>query len=176
MEHGMPVTLHHHMNTKTALGYPRYYSEWHTLAAPHAAQCQMTSMIFNGLFERYPELKVVFLELGAGWVPWYLSRADENYREFRHETPWLRKLPSEYLRENIRLATQPLTDISIQEFVRFNESFATEDVFLFSTDYPHFDSDSADAVLPKGRMPEELRAKIRYKNALATYPRLSDLA
>lgn len=176
IEAGMPVTLHHHMNTRTAIGYPRYYSEWHVLAAPHAAQCQMTSLIFNGIFERYPELKVVFLELGAGWVPWYLSRADENYREFRHETPWMKRLPSEYVRDHIRFSTQPLTDVTTQEFVRMNEEYDISDVFLFSTDYPHFDSDSADAVLPPGRMPEDLRRKVRFENAVNTYPRFSGLA
>jgi len=49
------------------------------------------------------------------------------------------------------------------------------DVFVFSTDYPHFDADSAEKTLPL-TMPKELRDKICFENALKTYPRLAGLA
>jgi predicted TIM-barrel fold metal-dependent hydrolase len=48
----------------------------------------------------------------------------------------------------------------------------TERLFMFSTDYPHYDADSADIVLPR-TLSEEPRRRVRYQNALETYPRLA---
>ena len=172
-EHGLAVSFHHSRRTETVLGYPRYYIEWHTFAAPQAAMNQIASLIVNGLFEELPELRVVFLEAGVGWVPWFVQRLDQQYREVRVEVPWLTKLPSEYFRTNVRLATQPLNDISPRELANLIESYSLEDVFVFATDYPHYDADNADRALPPS-IGAELRERIRYKNALDLYPRLRD--
>jgi predicted TIM-barrel fold metal-dependent hydrolase len=174
LRNDLVVTMHHSTASRTLLGYPRYWIEWHMFAAPHSAMAQLTSMIVNGLFDKLPELKVVLLETGVAWIPWYMGRADAQYRELRVEVPWVKRLPSEHMRDNVRVATQPMGDITPKNFLKMVEMAGSEDMFVFATDYPHFDADSADVVL--GRLPEDLQRKIRYENAINTFPRLRGLA
>jgi predicted TIM-barrel fold metal-dependent hydrolase len=173
LRNDLVVTFHHGFATRAPLGYPRYYLEWKTIAYPMAAASQIMSLICNGTFEKYPELKVVFLESGVAWVPWFMWRADAQYRESRMEIPWVKRLPSEHMRDNVRIATQPIGDIKAHDFAKLVEMTETERVYVFSTDYPHYDADSANIFKA---LPAELRQRIRYKNALETYPRLKHLA
>jgi uncharacterized protein len=173
VRNGLAIAFHHGGTTETVLGWPRYHIEWHTMAAPGAAQHQTMSLIVNGTFERYPELKVVMCEGGVTWVHWLIWRLDAQYKELRANIPWVKRLPSEHIRSNVRVATQPITEVTPREFLDLVEMTQTQDVYVFASDYPHFDADTADIVL--AALPEELRRKIRYENALATYPRLAGL-
>jgi predicted TIM-barrel fold metal-dependent hydrolase len=128
----------------------------------------------NGTFERYPELKCVFLETGVAWTEWWFRRVDQQYREVRTEVPWVKRLPSDHFRDNIWLATQPLNDMSPREFTDMVDATRTHDVYVFATDYPHYDADSAEAILPR-TIPAELRDKVRFRNAVDTYPKLAGL-
>jgi predicted TIM-barrel fold metal-dependent hydrolase len=175
LRNDLVVALHHGGHTRTALGYPRYFIEWHTTAAPQAGQNQLLSLICNGTFDKYPDLKCVFLETGVAWVPWFMWRLDQQYRELRTEVPWIKRLPSEHMRDNVRISTQPMGDITARQFLQVIEMADAERMFMFSTDYPHYDADSANAVLPES-IPEELRNRIRYQNAIETYPRLKSFA
>jgi len=116
VKHGLVLTLHHGGMTKTAFGYPNYFIEWHMLAAPVGAQHQLMSLIANGVFEAFPDLKVVFLETGVAWLPWFMWRADEHHKEMRYDVPWLERSPSETIRSQVRIATQPMSDIPIRDF------------------------------------------------------------
>jgi predicted TIM-barrel fold metal-dependent hydrolase len=138
-----------------------------------AAASQIMGLICNGIFDRHPDLKVVFLEAGVAWVPWFMWRADAQYRESRMEIPWVKRLPSEHMRDNVRIATQPIGDIKPRDFATLVEMTDSERIFLFSTDYPHYDADSENVLKA---LPDELRQRIRYRNALETYPRLKHLA
>jgi predicted TIM-barrel fold metal-dependent hydrolase len=175
VRNGLVVALHHGASTMPILGQPRYYVERHSLNAPQAAMGQLCSFLFNGTFDAYPELKVAFLECSVGWVPWAMWRFDQQYKECRAEVPWLKRLPSEHMRDNVRFSTQPLSDMTAREFQQIVELGDAERMFMFSTDYPHFDADSPDTVLPS-TLPDELRQRIRYLNALETYPRLAGLS
>jgi predicted TIM-barrel fold metal-dependent hydrolase len=175
VRNGLVVTLHHGARTKTVLGYPRYHFEWHCLAAPQACTNQLLSFIANGTFEALPELRIVFLETGVAWLPWFMWRADQQYKELRHEIPWVKRLPSEHIRDNVRVSTQPMSDISPQQFLKLVEMADSDRVHLFATDYPHYDADSPSIALP-GVLPADLRDRLRFKNALETFPRLAGLA
>jgi predicted TIM-barrel fold metal-dependent hydrolase len=166
------VALHHGPHTPTLFGYPRYYIEFHTLAAPQAGIGQLTSIVCNGLFDRYEDLKVVLLETGVAWVPWFMWRLDQQYRELRIEVPWVKRMPSTHLRERVRIATQPMSDVKAVDFVRLVEMTESEEMFVFSSDYPHYDADSIERVMSPA-IPEGLRRRVRYQNALETFPRLA---
>ncbi|HEY6762282.1 MAG TPA: amidohydrolase family protein [Baekduia sp.] len=170
----LAVAFHHDAATNTLLGWPRYVIEWHTVAAPHAATNQLMSLICQGVFDRNPQLKVIMLEGGIVWIQWLMWRLDQQYREMHANIPWVKRLPSEHIRDNVRAATQPATEVTPREFAQLVEMTGTEGVYLFATDYPHYDADSAAVVLP-GSLPDELRRRVRYENALATYPRLAGL-
>jgi predicted TIM-barrel fold metal-dependent hydrolase len=168
----LAVAFHHSPVTGTLFGFPRYYIEWHTAAAPQAAQNQAMSLICNGVFDRYPELKVVMLEAGVTWLFWLMWRLDQQYKETRANVPWVKRLPSEHIRSNVRGSTQPITEVSASEFVKLVEMTQSHDAFVFASDYPHYDADSAGVL---NALPEDFRNKIRYENALDTYPRLRSL-
>jgi len=172
VRNGLALTLHHGSETPTILGYPRYFIEWHTLASPQAHMGQLTSLLFNGTFDAFPDLKLVILESDVGWLPWLTKRMDQHYRELRSNVPWLKHKPSHYVRNNVRFSTQPLNDITAAEFAEMIEKHGLEDVYMFSTDYPHWDSEGPEVIQA---LPEALRNRVRYQNALATFPRLADL-
>jgi len=67
-----------------------------------------------------------------------------------------------------------MSDVDPGHFVRLVEMTDTDRVFMFSSDYPHYDADSASRVLSKA-IPQELRERIRFRNAVETYPRLQGL-
>lgn len=168
------VVAFHHLNyTQTLLGYPRYWLEWHTMCAPSAGMNQLMSLIANGVFDKFPTLKAVILETGVGWLNWFMWRADAQYKELRMEVPWVKRLPSEHVRDNVRLSTQPMGDTTPEHFASLVEMTDTAGVFMFSSDYPHFDADSLNVY---DRLPEDLRRRLMYENALETYPRLAGLA
>jgi predicted TIM-barrel fold metal-dependent hydrolase len=56
------------------------------------------SLLACGTFERFPELRIAFVEGGVGWLPWLLSRLDAMPPQLRREVSSLRRLPSEYVR------------------------------------------------------------------------------
>jgi predicted TIM-barrel fold metal-dependent hydrolase len=165
------IALHHGTVTKTALGYPRYWIEWHTLAQPQGMMSQLTSMLANGVFDKFPEIKVVALEAGFTWVPFLMSRLDRQYAQYRHEIPWVTKLPSEHLRDHVRFATQPMEELSAEYLMRVLDMMGGDDLLLFSSDYPHNDADNPAETLPKG-LPDSTLRKILAGNAIATYPKL----
>lgn len=171
VENDLLVAFHHGPHTQTAIGYPRYFAEWHALASPQAAMAQLASLVFSGVFERFPTLKFAFLEASIGWVPWAMRRFDENAREMRHEIPWIKRLPSEYIRDSVRFSTQPMADTPPHVFKQIVAQCESNQLFMFSSDYPHYDGDPASAAFPPG-LPADLRRRVFSWNALDAYPRL----
>jgi uncharacterized protein len=169
--HQLVVALHHGEHTKTVLGYPRHFIEWHT-ALPQANMCQLTSLVCNGVFDQLPDLKVVVLEASFSWLPHFMWRLDQQYKELRSEIPWVRRLPSGWIRENVRVATQPMETIPARHFTDLIDQMGSDRMLLFASDYPHYDTDSPERGLPAGLSPE-LSRRILSLNAIDTYSRLS---
>ncbi|GEL20084.1 amidohydrolase [Pseudonocardia asaccharolytica DSM 44247 = NBRC 16224] len=173
VRNNLPVGMHHSENSPTALGFHRYFIEWHTLV-PQVFMSEMVSLIFNGVFDKYPELKVIMIEGGTTYVPHLMSRADQQYKELRSEVPWVKRMPSDIIREHFRFATQPTEEMSAKQFLAMIDAVGSEDLFCFSTDYPHWDFDSPVEALPAG-LPESLQRKIFYQNAQNLYPKMPAL-
>ena len=166
--------LHHGYATKTVFGYPRQHIEWKALAPSHGMMAQLSSLIFNGVFDAFPELKVVAMEAGFTWLPYFMSRLDQQYISFRDQVPWVKRRPSDHLRASVILTTQPMEFITARQFMNLIDDVGSEDMLTFSSDYPHYDSDVVSEALPAG-VPDQLRAKVMGLNALRTYPKLSHL-
>ncbi len=62
----------------------------------------------HGVFDKYPELRVTMIESSWTWVPSTMWRLDHNYRSLRREVPWVKRMPSSYIREQVRFTTQPM--------------------------------------------------------------------
>jgi uncharacterized protein len=145
----------------------RYYVAWRS-AHPQAYMTQVISLITNGVFDKFPNLKVGFIEGGFEWVPFMMNRMDSAYKALRQETPWVKRMPSEYFRDNMRFSTQPWNDISTEHFLSIIDMMGSEDMLMFSSDYPHWDFDSPKRTLPP-KIPQSLKEKILYSNAADLY-------
>jgi predicted TIM-barrel fold metal-dependent hydrolase len=100
----------------------------------HSPERFLTCLVLDGVFERYPDLRCAAIELGASWVPGMLRNLDHAAQSLgRHETMIkdLSLIPSDYVRRQVRFTPFPFEDIGwlIGE--------AGEELFLFSSDYPH---------------------------------------
>ena len=171
--HGLVIAVHAgstYRYAPTIVGWPCYQFEDY-VAQAQAFENQTVSLIAEGVFQRFPALKFVFLESGVSWLPVTMWRTDKTWRGARPETPWIDRWPSEIIREHIRLTTQPFDAPDAKAVAQTIERIGSDDVLLFSTDYPHWQFDGDD-VLPDG-LPDSTLRKVLIDNAMATYPRLA---
>ena len=123
----------------------------------------------NILFEKFREMSVVIIEGGSAWLPALMWRLDRDWRGCRMEVPWVRRPPSEYIRDHIRLTTQPIEEPeNPAHFLQTIEHMGSNRMLMFSTDYPHWDFDSPARALPP-IIPKELRQRIMSENAIEFY-------
>jgi hypothetical protein len=125
--------------------------------------------VTHGVFERYPELKLLIVEAGVSWLPWLMWNFDAHAKLLRRESPWVKRDPSDYIRDHVRLTTQPLESSprSDQLIDLFEAVGGVEDILCFATDYPHWDGD--DPTYIASRIPKAWWPKVFYQNALRLY-------
>jgi len=100
----------------------------------YAPQEFLTAMIYDGVFQRFPNLRGGVIESGAGWVPDFLRQLDIGFHSFKKTDKYLQALemlPSEYIRRAVKFTPFPGEDVGIM--IRD----AGPDLFMFSSDYPH---------------------------------------
>ncbi|HVV94681.1 MAG TPA: amidohydrolase family protein [Hyphomicrobiales bacterium] len=177
--HGLPVCLHAgslYRHAPTSSGYPSYQVE-DQVAQSSAFESQVVSFLAEGVFQKFPDLKLVLAESGFTWLPTLIWRTNKEWRGVRHEVPWLDEPPADIVRRHVRFTLQPL-DLPKGEagaaLLRTLEHVGSDEFLLFSTDYPHWHFDGED-VLPDG-LPPALVRKILFDNPRATYPRLGESA
>ena len=175
--HGLPIGVHagslyHH--PALAGGYGSYFLEDYVAQAFGFENCVL-SLVSEGVFAKFPELKFVFMESGVTWLPAALWRFDKTWRGVRAEIPWVKTPPSAIVRDHIRLTLQPFdAPDGAGRLERFCEQMKSDEMVLFSTDFPHWHFDGEEA-LPIGA-DTALARKILWDNPLATYPRLNALS
>jgi uncharacterized protein len=73
----------------------------------HVVQAQVLSLVAEGTFARFPDLRVSLIECGFSWLPPLLWRFDKDWKSIWREVPWVRERPSAYVRRHFRATTQP---------------------------------------------------------------------
>jgi uncharacterized protein len=173
--HGLPIGIHAGSSFRhppSALGWPSYYLEDYVSQAQGFGSA-VNSLVSEGVFVRYPGLKVVLIESGVTWLPASLWRLDKTWRGVRAEVPWLEEVPTETVRRHMRLTLQPFDAPPDEPALRtLLEQLGSDRMLLFSSDYPHWHFDG-DEALPSG-LPAELIQKICVENPMETYPRLKE--
>jgi predicted TIM-barrel fold metal-dependent hydrolase len=170
VEAGLPVGIHAFGYSGWAMtngGWPSFYIEE---VSEHAtsAQAVVMSMVMEGLFERYRELKVVLIECGFGWLPALGWRLDKHWNRMRDEVPHLTRPPSEVIREHFYVTTQPMEETEDPTHVLDAMRWIGMDRILFASDYPHWDFDDPVMAIPPS-LGEDERRMVFAGNARAVY-------
>jgi predicted TIM-barrel fold metal-dependent hydrolase len=135
---------------------------WHTFNQPLGVMAAAVSLIGGGVLERFPELRIALLEGNCSWAPWLMHRLDEHHEWVGwYESRDLTKKPSEYFRSNCFVSVE-----ADEETVVHYLDWFGDDNLVFSTDYPHGDSQYPHAVETFRKLPlsEESQRKITGDN------------
>ena len=168
--YGIPVGFHVLATRRlTGTGIPNYFLEEHADMAAFNFPL-VASLIFEGVFERFPELKIALLELSWSWAVPFSWRLDQAYDLHRSELPHLPRKPSEYFAEHFWFASQPMEEPenlgSFDDVYQlFEDTFG--DKLMYSSDYPHWDYDLPETV-PQ-TLPIATRRKILGETASNLY-------
>ena len=171
---GMPLSLH--LNTPRS-SHGRPFVDLDTVGRAfytnidHWVRMSLSHMIFSGVFERYPDLRVGSIEMELSWVPHFLDRLDYNYtqRPPNGDTYMFKEdaLPSDYFHRNVFLSFQ-----EDGQGIRDRQIIGV-DKLMWGSDYPHFES-----TFPRSReiieeiladCSDEEKAKIAGGNAARVY-------
>jgi predicted TIM-barrel fold metal-dependent hydrolase len=104
------------------------------MAIPTAPMQTLATLIFDGVFDRFPGLKFGVIEQGASWIPSWMRFMESAFEAFRKNEERLQKLqlrPSDYVRRQVRATPYPAEDVG------WTVANAGDEVCLFSSDYPH---------------------------------------
>ena len=141
-ERGLPLSFHAATNWgDQSMHITNRFLATHALGFTWFNIVHMTNWVVNGIPERFPGLKSIWIESGLAWVPFLMQRLDNEYMMRSSEAPSLKRLPSDYMREMF-YTTQPMEMVNNQTMLQ--ETFKmmnAETQLLYSSDYPHWDMD-----------------------------------
>jgi predicted TIM-barrel fold metal-dependent hydrolase len=173
---GMPVHIHAMLSQagkrKSAASAPRGMMGRISLqdmgGAVAGISDTLARMIYSEMFDRFPGLKVVLAETGAGWIPHFLEHMDDHWWRNRVWTgSQLKMTPSEYFRRNM------LITFIREPFAVLNRHCIGVDNMMWSNDYPHHRNDwpYSRRIIEESflNVPDEERRKMICGNALALY-------
>jgi predicted TIM-barrel fold metal-dependent hydrolase len=168
----VPFATHEYMGLRgKSFGHDRFTSfiEWHTAVHTFEAMGACLSMIVHGVFERFPRLRVSYMEAGCGWLPSWLHRIDEHLELAPGEFPELTMSATDYFRRNCWITTE-CEDPFVADVIRW----LGDERILFESDFPHPDSKYPHTVetflhLRPDLIDAESKRKILWDNALDFY-------
>lgn len=143
---GRPLVFHTAYNwTDPSFAQLNRFGAMHALSFSHYNLIHLTNWLFNGLPDRFPKLKVMWIEGGLAWIPYLMQRLDHEVLMRPSEAPGLKRLPSEYVRE-MYFTSQPLERSNMKMLQATMETINAETQLLFASDWPHWDFDPPSAI------------------------------
>jgi uncharacterized protein len=169
-ESKQPIAFHgaYNWNDQSMLMVNRFISA-HALGFVWYNLVHLTNWVINGLGERFPKLKVLWIESGLAWLPFIMQRLDNEYMMRTADAPALKKLPSDYIRD-MYFTNQPMEktgDMALLE-TTFRVIKAETQV-LYSSDYPHWDFDLPSVIYDLPFLNETQKRGILGGNALRVF-------
>jgi predicted TIM-barrel fold metal-dependent hydrolase len=148
--------------------FPRFIQA-HTCSHPFGQMRQITSIIFEGIPERFPTLRIAFLEAGCGWAPYWMERMDDEFdKRGRAEAPALKRKPSEYVRSGNIYFSCEADEWLMPQAVKL----CGENQIVYASDFPHWDNSypgSIDEIRARGDITEVQKRKILADNCRRLY-------
>jgi predicted TIM-barrel fold metal-dependent hydrolase len=176
-ELGLPVMVHPGGFEGSVVGPavlggvgPRTPEETFSLL-PQVAMANLASLVYDGVFERYPDLRVVFAGYGFSWAVPLLWRTDAEWRGLRVEVPWLTRSPSEVVADHVRFVVDGAAELGPGAW-RLAAMLPAQSL-VYGSDAPYVEAQAAQTL---GGATDELRAAIAADNARATFGRLGAAA
>ncbi|HLX28958.1 MAG TPA: amidohydrolase family protein [Casimicrobiaceae bacterium] len=166
---GVPLAVHGAPSTGSFAGADRFENYFFTHAVAHPFEQMISSMciICGGILERFPKLRVAFLESGIGWVPYWLERLDEHHEHRAALVPNIKRRPSEYVESGrVWFFCEP------EEAMLPYVAGLYPNAICFTSDYPHWDAKFPGAVsslADREDLSVELKRKILSENAARFY-------
>jgi uncharacterized protein len=155
-------------NAPTASGFTHSYLEDYASNSQVVVQAHVTSLVSEGVFERFGSLRVALLECGFAWLPFLLWRFDKDWKAVWREVPWVKRRPSEYVHRHVRLTTAPAqlpADPSV--LARIPDLMPVGDLLMYASDHPHRHGGGIEALLDL--LDEDGRRAILAGNAADLY-------
>jgi predicted TIM-barrel fold metal-dependent hydrolase len=141
-EAGVPLAFHAHHNWHNE--YTKHLNRFlsmHALSFVLANLVHLTNWVINGLPERFPKLRVMWVESGLAWVPFLMQRLDHEYLMRVSEAPLLKRLPSDYMRDMF-FTMQPMETTNLKLLEGTFEAIRADTQLLYASDWPHWDFDT----------------------------------
>jgi predicted TIM-barrel fold metal-dependent hydrolase len=162
---GKPLAFHSgfHWGDESMKQVNRFIS-MHAISFCYFNMIHMTNWVINGIPERFPNLKVIWVESGLAWVPFLMQRLDSEYMMRSSEAPMLRRRPSEYIRE-MYFTSQPLETSDLKLTQATMEAIKAETQLLFASDWPHWDFDLPRSITSLPFLSEQAKRNILGLNA-----------
>src|SRR5205823_1334037 len=130
----------------------------HASSNPMEMMRAMATMIGGGVFERFPDLRVTYLESGCGWLPFWLERLDEHLELMPESVPFLKHEPSEVFKSHCYISFEP-DEYMLPHVARC----VGDERIVYASDYPHFDAKfpySVKEVAERRDLSDETKAKL----------------
>lgn len=171
--HGLPVAVHVDSGAGdphlTPVGFIQRYPEDNGIGYPLTYAGQLVSFLCHGVFSRYPDLKLVFVEGGFSWSGPVVSGLDRNWELLGAELQHVDRRPSLYMKDHVRFSSQPVeAPEELADLVAMYEWCDAAHLLMFSTDYPHWDYDHPNRAISH-RLGKGLRQRIFVENAKEFY-------
>jgi uncharacterized protein len=168
-ETGKPLVFHAgpHWDDPSFSQLNRFIS-MHALSFVHYNLIHMTNWIVNAMPERYPKLKIAWVESGLAWVPYLMQRLDHEVMMRQSEAPGLKRLPSEYMRE-MYYSSQPLERNDLELLEMTMKKISAETQLMFSSDWPHWDFDPPSAITSLPFLSDQAKRNILGLNAARAF-------
>jgi len=136
----------------------------HAISFVHPNIVHMTNWIVNGLPERFPGLKVMWIESGLAWVPFLMQRLDSEFLKRISEAPLLKRLPSDYMRE-MYYTSQPMERDNHDLLESTMKAIDAENSLLYASDWPHWDFDLPSSIYDLPFLSEQAKRNILGESA-----------
>jgi uncharacterized protein len=165
-ERGLPLAFHaaNHPLERIWEGMNKFISS-HSLGFVLYSWVHLMNLVVNGIPERFPKLKFLFIESGLAWIPFLMQRLDNEYGMRTSECPLLQKKPSEYMRENISYASQPLETSNLRALEMTMKMIHAETQLMYSSGYPSWDWNPPSAIYDLPFLSEPAKRRILGQNA-----------
>lgn len=164
---GLPVVFHGggaSLDYFYINGYEKFI-ETHTLGFMLNNAAQLTSIVIQGVPEKFPDLDILFQESGIFWISTMMNRLDAEYMKRQSEAPLLKKRPSKYM-EEFYYGTQPMEQPTNPKHLEYLfEMIGGPDRLMYCSDYPHWDYDPPSVITKQSFLSKSEKAQILGGNA-----------